>query len=122
MAPVAVTRSNHTNRNAKDAAQFVKIANGLNASAPAGHHKVDKVDAKVFTQFAMTCQGNVSPMASVFGGIVGQEVLKACSGKFTPIQQFLYLDSLESLPKKIEESDYKFSNSRYDGQVCAHMS
>lgn len=37
-------------------------------------------------------------MVAFFGGLVAQEVLKACSGKFHPIQQFLYFDSLESLP------------------------
>lgn len=106
-----------TFRNAKDAAQFVAMAKALNKSAPAGHHKVETVNVKVLTQFALTCQGSISPIASVFGGIVGQEVLKACSGKFSPIQQFLYLDSFESLPDKIVASDYALTKSRYDGQV-----
>jgi len=105
--------------NAKDAAQFVALAQALNKSAPAGHHKVETVNVKVLTQFALTCQGSISPMASVFGGIVGQEVLKACSGKFSPIQQFLYLDSFESLPDKIVASDYALTKSRYDGQIAA---
>ena len=37
-------------------------------------------------------------MAALFGGIVGQEALKAISGKFHPLFQFLYFDSMESLP------------------------
>ena len=110
----------HTDRNVKDAAQFVAIAKALNSNAKAGQFKVDKVNEKVLSQFALTCQGSVSPMASVFGGIVGQEVLKACSGKFMPIHQFLYLDSFESLPDKIEARDYALTKSRYDGQVCAY--
>lgn len=32
------------------------------------------------------------------GGVVGQEVVKAVSGKFHPIFQWLYFDSAESLP------------------------
>jgi ubiquitin-activating enzyme E1 len=40
-------------------------------------------------------------MVALFGGLVAQEVLKACSGKFHPIHQFLYFDSLESLPDNV---------------------
>jgi len=44
----------------------------------------------------------------MYGGIVGQEVVKACSGKFHPLFQFFYFDSLESLPTKpLEPSDLK---------------
>ncbi len=35
---------------------------------------------------------------SFIGGIAAQEVLKACSGKFTPIHQWFYFDALEALP------------------------
>lgn len=31
-------------------------------------------------KFALTCRGNISPVCAFFGGIVGQEVMKACSG------------------------------------------
>jgi hypothetical protein len=36
---------------------------------------------------SMTCAGVINPMCAFLGGVVGQEVLKACSGKFTPIKQ-----------------------------------
>ena len=38
-------------------------------------------------------------MAAFLGGIVGQEAIKACTGKFTPLKQFLYFDALECMPK-----------------------
>jgi len=40
-------------------------------------------------------------MVALFGGLVAQEVLKACSGKFHPVHQFFYFDSLESLPDNV---------------------
>ena len=49
---------------------------------------------------ANTAAGELSPMAALFGGIVGQEALKAISGKFHPLFQFLYFDSMESLPSE----------------------
>jgi ubiquitin-activating enzyme E1 len=37
-------------------------------------------------------------MAAMFGGFVGQEVVKALSGKFHPLLQWFHFDSVESLP------------------------
>jgi hypothetical protein len=36
-------------------------------------------------------------MAAMFGGIVGQEIVKACSGKFHPLFQVLFLSPLPFL-------------------------
>lgn len=47
---------------------------------------------------------DLMPMASVIGGFVAQEVLKGCSGKFTPLIQFMYYDALECLRKECGES------------------
>jgi ubiquitin-activating enzyme E1 len=43
----------------------------------------------------------LSPMCAAIGGIVGQEVLKACSKKFTPISGFLFFDAIEALPDAV---------------------
>jgi ubiquitin-activating enzyme E1 len=42
----------------------------------------------------MSCLGELSPMCAALGGVVAQQVMKACSGKFTPVYQWLYFDSL----------------------------
>ncbi|EHA8591138.1 ubiquitin-activating enzyme E1 1 [Cocos nucifera] len=48
----------------------------------------------------------------------GQEVVKACSGKFHPLFQFFYFDSVESLPTEpLEPGDLKPANCRYDAQI-----
>ena len=52
----------------------------------------------VLHKLAWTAGGELSPMAAIFGGIVGQEAMKAISGKFHPIHQFLYFDAVEALP------------------------
>jgi ubiquitin-activating enzyme E1 len=57
-----------------------------------------EIDDKLIQQLAFQAQGDLSPMVAVFGGWAAQEVLKAVSGKFGPTFQWLYLDSLESLP------------------------
>jgi len=60
-------------------------------------------------------------MNAAIGGVAAQEVMKACSGKFMPIKQWLYFDALECLPEdksKLTEASAKPLNSRYDGQAA----
>jgi ubiquitin-activating enzyme E1 len=53
-------------------------------------------------------------MAAMFGGFVGQEVVKAVSGKFTPLNQWFYFDSVESLPDEVlPEAEYEATGSRW---------
>ena len=59
-------------------------------------------------------------MAAAIGGIVAQEVIKACSGKFMPIKQWLYFDALECLPQdmsRLTAESCQPIGSRYDGQI-----
>ncbi|MBA43185.1 MAG: hypothetical protein CMF62_04140 [Magnetococcales bacterium] len=55
----------------------------------------------IVMKFCSMCQTNLVPVNSVIGGIVAQEVQKACTGKYTPIKQFFYFDSLDSLSNDI---------------------
>jgi ubiquitin-activating enzyme E1 len=59
--------------------------------------EVVQTNEKLIKMFAMTCQSQVQPMISVIGGIVSQEAMKGCTGKFTPIKQYMYYESLNCL-------------------------
>ncbi|CAJ1970665.1 unnamed protein product [Sphenostylis stenocarpa] len=99
-----------------DAQKLVSIASNINDSLGAG--KLEDVNPKLLQQFASGARAVLNPMAAMFGGIVGQEVVKACSGKFHPLFQFFYFDSLESLPTEpLDPNDLKPLNSRYDAQI-----
>ncbi|KAH9938241.1 ubiquitin activating enzyme [Fomitopsis serialis] len=77
------------------------------------------IDEKIVTELAYQATGDVTPLAAVIGGFVAQEVLKACSAKFTPMVQHMYFDSLESLPSTLpNEADCQPIGSRYDGQIA----
>ncbi|KAI0291745.1 ubiquitin activating enzyme [Russula brevipes] len=96
-------------RNAEDAAVLVSFAKKLDAD----------VDEKVLTELSYQATGNLAPVNAVIGGLVAQEVLKACSAKFHPVIQFTYFDSLESLPSTLPtEADCQPTGSRYDGQIA----
>ncbi|KAK8118507.1 Ubiquitin-activating enzyme E1 1 [Apiospora kogelbergensis] len=78
-----------------------------------------EIDEKLIKELSYQAMGDLNPMAALFGGLTAQEVLKAVSGKFNPIQQWFYLDSLESIPTSTQRSEElcKPIGSRYDGQI-----
>ena len=107
----------------EDATEFVKIANEINDAK----YKYDNVSEHLLRLFASTAAGQLCPMQAVIGGTAAQEVMKACSGKFTPIFQFFFFDCRECLPEKpFEVLNYNSCTlteaddalSRYKSQVA----
>lgn len=100
----------------EDASEVFKYAQAL---AGDGDDKVE-LDEKLLRELSYQARGDLAPMAAFFGGLAAQEVLKSVSGKFHPIVQWLYFDSLESLPSSVKRSEElcKPLNSRYDGQIA----
>ncbi|KXS17786.1 ubiquitin-activating enzyme E1 [Gonapodya prolifera JEL478] len=101
--------------NEADATEVFATANRINSALKSPAELVEKVVKELSYQ----AQGDLSPVNAVLGGLVAQEVLKASSGKFNPVHQFLYFDSLESLPSSGRtESSCAPKGTRYDGQVA----
>ena len=100
----------------EDASEVFKYAQSL---AGEGDEKVE-LDEKLLRELSYQARGDLAPMAAFFGGLAAQEVLKSVSGKFHPIVQWLYFDSLESLPTSVKRSEElcKPLDTRYDGQIA----
>lgn len=104
--------------NEEDATEFVKLVSNL-----ATQTKFDgELNQDLLKELSYQAQGDIPAICAFLGGLVAQEVLKASSGKFVPIKQFLYFDSLESLPSKEHftrsEETTKPVGSRYDNQIA----
>lgn len=97
-----------------DANEFLKLTKIVNTDDSI------ELDVDLIKMFSKVCAGNINPMTSFIGGIVAQEVMKSCSGKFSPIFQWLYFDATESLPEEVTEEDAKPIGNRYDGQVSIY--
>ncbi|XP_063438582.1 ubiquitin-like modifier-activating enzyme 1 isoform X2 [Mytilus trossulus] len=107
-------------RSKADAEAFVAVAKEVNSKSGA---KVDELDESLMKEFSYSARGELCPLAAVIGGIAAQEVMKACSGKFGPVNQYLYFDALECLPEEnadsiLTEETCKPLNCRYDGQIA----
>jgi ubiquitin-activating enzyme E1 len=74
----------------QDAQSFVEFTACINEAAT--DDKIDHLDEKLLRLFASGSRAVLNPMAAMFGGIVGQEVLKACSGKFHPLFQVVVVN------------------------------
>uniref|UniRef100_A0A8D0L2B1 Ubiquitin-activating enzyme E1 C-terminal domain-containing protein n=1 Tax=Sphenodon punctatus TaxID=8508 RepID=A0A8D0L2B1_SPHPU len=70
------------------------------------------LDEELVRAFAAVSAGDLSPINAVIGAMAAQEVLKAASGKFTPLDQWFYFDAWECLPEQ------EHSVPRYDGQIA----
>jgi len=99
--------------NAEDNATFLSMVKQANATWGI----VDEVNEDMCVQFSNTCSGELVGMQAVIGGVTAQEVMKACSGKFHPIKQWLYYDCIEVVPKDLTEADCEVSGTRYDGGI-----
>jgi ubiquitin-activating enzyme E1 len=111
----------------EDSDEFIRLAKDLNER---NGFKFENLNDYVLRLFSSTLQGQLSPMHAVLGGTAAQEVLKACSGKFTPIKQYFYFDCRECLPEKpfenLNPNDFLVSESsdedshlrRYKSQIA----
>jgi len=99
----------------EEAAEMLDMAKAINDAAK------DKVelDEAVILKLAHTACAVINPMAAMFGGMVGQEVVKAVSGKFHPLHQWFYFDSVESMPAEfpLPASELELKGTRYDHQI-----
>ncbi|XP_062853593.1 ubiquitin-like modifier-activating enzyme 1 isoform X2 [Trichomycterus rosablanca] len=81
-------------RNQADAELLLGMTRKLSAAA-----KLDSLDEDIVRKLSLCASGDLAPINAVIGGLAAQEVMKACSGKFKPLEQWLYFDALECLPK-----------------------
>jgi ubiquitin-activating enzyme E1 len=82
----------------------------------------DPVNEKLIKELSYQATGNLPGMVAMYGGLIAQEVLKCCSSKFGPVKQWLYFDSLESLPPTERyprnAETCKPLGTRYDSQIA----
>jgi ubiquitin-activating enzyme E1 len=107
-------------QNAADAAEVVAIAQEANKAL--GSDAIEKINDQLLTTLAKTSSGDISPMSAFFGGVIAQEIIKATSAKYSPVNQWFFFDALECLPSDadqlLNETECAPRNSRYDGQIA----
>uniref|UniRef100_A0A673L9T9 E1 ubiquitin-activating enzyme n=1 Tax=Sinocyclocheilus rhinocerous TaxID=307959 RepID=A0A673L9T9_9TELE len=104
-----------------DADELVTLAEEVNA-AQSGSAKQEQLDQAIIKKLSCVAAGDLAPINAFIGGLAAQEVMKACTGKFMPIMQWLYFDALECLSDAedaiLTEEECAPRNCRYDGQIA----
>jgi ubiquitin-activating enzyme E1 len=73
-------------------------------------------DDKVIRNIARFAKSQIVPVTSFLGGVVAQEIVKF-TGKYTPIDQWLWFDFFEVLENLPENVNRNLTNTRYDDQI-----
>ena len=89
--------------------------NEINSTLP---DKVEELECreKAIASLARGAGAILSPMAAIFGGIMGQEVIKAATSKFHPTFQWFHYDCIECLPENPAPA-VEADKSRYAAQL-----
>lgn len=103
-------------RDESDAEAFVALAAKINVEK----QLVEVVDEELMRRFSSCAGGTLPPLVTAIGGVVAQEALISLTGKFSPLQQWLYLDAVEVLPdKSADQMTFQPLGDRYDAvRVC----
>ncbi|XP_037326929.2 ubiquitin-like modifier-activating enzyme 6 [Pungitius pungitius] len=75
------------------------------------------VNVELVRCLSRTARGTLPPLAAAVGGLASQEVLKAITGKFAPLQQWFYLDAVEVVRplQSVAAEEFFPRGDRYDG-------
>ena len=72
---------------------------------------------KLIKKICNSFNGSLCPVNSIIGGILSHEVLKACSGKYNPINQYGIILSVQTVFKMIIILNITDKKSRYSSQI-----
>ncbi|XP_029456602.1 ubiquitin-like modifier-activating enzyme 6 [Rhinatrema bivittatum] len=75
-----------------------------------------EMDEDIVKWLSWTARGFLTPLAAAVGGIASQEALKAVTGKFSPLQQWVYIDAIDIVEYLEETNCEEFlpRGDRYD--------
>uniref|UniRef100_A0A673BDK8 E1 ubiquitin-activating enzyme n=1 Tax=Sphaeramia orbicularis TaxID=375764 RepID=A0A673BDK8_9TELE len=102
-----------------DGDELLTLAKEVN-SAQTGSAKLEQLDEALIKKMSYVAAGDLAPVNAFIGGLAAQEVMKACTGKFMPIMQWLYFDALECLAEDegFMLTEEECRSCRYDGQIA----
>eukprot|EP01100_Stratorugosa_tubuloviscum_P003851 TRINITY_DN1936_c2_g1_i2.p1 TRINITY_DN1936_c2_g1~~TRINITY_DN1936_c2_g1_i2.p1 ORF type:complete len:1019 (-),score=473.16 TRINITY_DN1936_c2_g1_i2:43-3066(-) len=105
----------YPSQNEQDVQQFIDICKQLKETNE--NLKSNNLPEKLLRKISLTSSGFLQPLATFLGGFVGQECIKALTGKFSPLTQWFYLDAEELFSDQLPISEYISSSNRYSSQI-----
>jgi len=101
--------------------EIIKIAHNLMEDYKEDMWLPDKINERVIYLASLFYDLEIPPISALIGGVAAQEVVKA-TGKFTPLDQYIYIDYFHMISEDIENLtkniDFEKSSSRYFDMTC----
>ena len=102
--------------------QFNEIMNIANKIISKNNIELNEAQKKLMQKIFLTYMAQFSPLCAYFGGFAAQEIIKAITNKYTPVNQIMYQDCLELIPdidikseESLKEINFKENKNRLDG-------
>ena len=80
-------------------------------------NNLENLEEEIIIKVSRWSKCEISPTCSFLGGIVSQEIIKA-TGKYIPINQWLWFDFFETTEELKEDIDRNLTGTRYDDQIA----
>ena len=80
---------------------------------------MNEFNEKIVENIARWSKAEIAPMCSIMGGIISQEVIKF-TGKYTPINQWMWFDFFETVSLLNENIERKLEGTRYDDLISIY--
>ena len=77
----------------------------------------ENVDINIVKNISYTSKGDLCAIQSIIGSLVSNEVLKSCTKKFIPINQWFIYNALDCLKKEILEESFKNISKKYERYI-----
>ena len=118
--------NNKITTNPWDYNQLKSIMEYVNKITSGNKIELNESQKKLLHKIIFTHMVQFSPLCAYFGGFAAQEVIKAITNKYSPVNQIIYQDCLELIPdidiknketleESLKEINFKENNSRLDG-------
>ncbi|XP_013776079.1 ubiquitin-like modifier-activating enzyme 6 [Limulus polyphemus] len=99
-----------------DSKYFLEMAMDVNSKL---EKPVEFLHKNFLQMLSFTARGQVTPLLAFLGGVVGQEVLKAVTKKFTPIQQWFHFEVQEVCSSSDDPDNFVLKNDNQDSlRIC----
>ena len=82
-------------------------------------NNIENFEEQIIINISRWSKCEISPICSFLGGIVSQEIVKT-TGKYIPIDQWLWFDFFETTENLKENIDRKLIGTRYDDQIAIY--
>lgn len=96
----------------EQANEVLEFAKKINASYGDDAFDEEGFETSYLLKLIKASSGSFCPLSALIGGLVANQCITAISGKWTPLNQWLFFDAITCLPENLTEENVKLVSER----------